>query len=226
MGPGVTVETVKDQLVASRSATEGWGNLLTDQWFSKGSDGYDKARVVLEIVELGGEIRLGVTMKNYRASNMDDDISKNRNATVLVSETGMFTRKGTKPDQIYKPVPQLPLKVGDRIVLAVDIGNDEMMKCEVLRKNMKGQLKSMTNTNDVDLEDQGGGLDKVGHELAVVLAIGPVTEAGKATRVRIVGSSSSKTPKGVKSAPDTKEAASEEETKVDPMVAAAQSSGA
>ena len=54
---------------------------MTDQWFSKGSDGYDKARVVLEIVELGGEIRLGVTMKNYRASNMDDDISPNRRYT-------------------------------------------------------------------------------------------------------------------------------------------------
>ena len=199
---------------------------MTDQWFSKGSDGYDKARVVLEIVELGGEIRLGVTMKNYRASNMDDDISTNRYATVLVSETGMFTRKGTKPDQIYKPIPQLPLKVGDRIVLAVDINQDEMLKCEVLRKNMKGQLKSMTNANDQDLEDQGGGLDKVGHELAVVLAMGPVTEAGKATRVRIIGSSSSKTPKGAKSAPDTKEASSEGDAKVDPMIAAAQSSGA
>ena len=54
-----------------------------------------------------GALRVGVSMKNYRASSMDDDISSNRNATVLLSETGTFTRKGTKPDQIYKPCPEV-----------------------------------------------------------------------------------------------------------------------
>jgi hypothetical protein len=231
-GPGVSIDPDNPKICKFDSATDEWGAMLTDQWFSTGSDGYDKARVVVEVLEMAGKLRVGLAQKNYRKTPMNDDIASNAKCSVLNADTGQFTLKGDpKPNgQIYKPCPSAPfIKVGDRIQFAVDIRNSQTVKCEVLRKT-NGVYKSLTNKSDQDIEDQGGGLESVGPEVAIIVGFGKISEedkaAGKATRIKLVGSSSFKTSKDSAGSAKSDLVSAPATEKVDPLIAAAQSSGA
>jgi len=208
---GVVVDP--DGSTASRTHSEGWGTQLLDQWLS--TSGFDKASCLLEFVELDCECYVGIVGKNYNPGDWGpDELKKSGHAVCFHSAAGDFFHKGPTAKG---PTSMLcKLQKGRRLQVELTM-RTQMMTVTVLKstEGAKGiewiQEASVSTTEEY----------KLPVEVAVAVCFGPSKTDSSKSVVRIVGSSSERTPKPDTTGQQTGKSAEETAANADPTTAMA-----
>lgn len=164
LGSGVRVSD--DGATVSRSAPDGWGVQLLDQFLANaGGSAYNVGEVMLEVDQVsGGNLHIGVVGRNFWPAAWDVPLTKTHHAVVVEAGAGVLTRKTIKSDLILGRI-----EPGQRVHVVV----------EMLKQSLTLELLGADNAlvRSVTIGD-------IPSEVAVAVAMGPGEQ-----RVRLVGSS-------------------------------------